>query len=174
MATTPHAQAQKAKELNEKNIEQFIEKTSEIAAGKSLENIEKVQAFLNRHLHEDARFKSIMQFDIPGFPTQETSLTLNKSDFINNIGQGAHTMSDYENTVRIRSIKISSDKRKATVQTIGEESGMMDMVAGTDDIQQVPVEGTSSCQQIITLSQKGYIQMYQANCETRIRFKDEF
>lgn len=166
--------AQQVKKLNKKNITEFIEKTTDIASGNSLENVEEIQEFLTIHLHEKARFKSSMKFNIPGFPTQETALTLNKEDFIEHARQGASALSDYQNEITIKSIKISKDKRKATVQTISQESGMMDIDDGTGNAQQVPVEGSSSCQQIIMLNNKNYIQMYQANCKTEIFFQGDF
>lgn len=168
------AYAQKANQLDEKNIENFIQKTSKIAAGASTDKPEKVERFLNRHLHDDARFKSVMKFTIPGFPTQESAMTLSKEDFIENIHKGQQALSEYENKVAIMSVKISSDKRKATVETTASESGLMDVVNASGDIEQVPVKGASTCQQILMLSKKNYIQMYQANCKTQIYFEEEF
>lgn len=94
-------------------------------------------------------------------------MALDKEDFIESIQAGGQALSNYENNVQILEIKISSDKRKATVQTQGHETGTMNA-----DGQELPVQGNSNCHQIVMLSEKGIIQMYNANCETTISFQD--
>lgn len=163
------AQAQnKFDKLTDGNIRFFIEDLTNITSGVDLSaDSGRIAAFLNRHLHPDARFKSEMQYKIPGFPAQSNSVALSKEDFIENIQSGSQVLENYQNETQILKINISKDKSKATILTQGRETGMMQV-----DGQAMPVQGTSNCQQIIMLNEKGVIQMYNANCKTIISFQD--
>lgn len=166
--------AQSVKSLTEDNIKSFVNKTADLTSGKKLEmSSDEIGDYFEEHLHEHARFKSVLKYDIPGFPPQEASMSLDKEEFIDNVKSGAQALSDYKNKIRIKDIKISSDKRKATVQTTGSESGIMPVSSDGKTKQHIPVEGASTCQQILML-EKGTIQMYSANCETKIKFSSEF
>lgn len=157
-------------QLTEENIRAFVEKTTTITSGKdSGMSKEEVSAYLDAHLHDDARFKSTMRYAIPGFDVQEKTMSVDKMDFIEGIGEASSAMGNYESQIIISDIKISKDGKKATLKTKAHESGMMPV---TDDIEQkdVPVEGLSSCTQILMLSDDYIIQMYNATCVTDIQF----
>lgn len=172
MLTLPqsaHAQ-NKFDKLTDGNIRFFIEDLSKITAGNGPSmDAKRVSIFLNRHLHPNARFKSVLQYDIPGFPAQANSIALDKSEFIANVESGSQVLENYENDTHIVEIKISSDKKKATIQTQGYERGNINVEG-----EFLPVEGNSTCHQIIMLSKKGIIQMYNANCKTVISFQGGF
>lgn len=154
--------------LSESDVTAFIQNMTDITSGENLSHSQgAIVQFLDRHLHPKARFKSALQYNIPGFPTQESSVALNKEQFIENIQAGSQTLDNYNTSVEIRDIRISKDGKKATLSTIGKESGIMN-TAG----QQFPVEGDSTCSQIIMLSDQGIIQVYNANCKTTIRFQE--
>jgi len=153
--------------LTESEITQFIEKTTDVINGHARDmSSDDIERYLKKHLHKDARFSSGVKYKIPGFPDQSASVVLMKQDFIRNVQQGSQALDDYETDVSIDQIKISKDGSKATVRTTGYESGSMN-VQGAGII---PVEGTSKCLQILMLT-KNTIQMYSANCETNIQFK---
>ena len=163
----------KVKKLDANIIKAFIQKTSDITSGQDLQMSQsQIQAFLKRHLHKDSRFKSSIQYDIPGFPAQANSIALNKEQFMKNIAEGSQTLEEYYNEVEILDIQISSDKRKATVKTIGTETGVMIISPDGASEQRIPIEGHSTCNQIITISKRHVVQMYNANCETKISFKE--
>ena len=132
-----------------------------------------VEEFLERHIHEDARFSSLIAYDIPGQGEQMSSMALGKADFIKQIEEGAEKLEDYYNEVEILDIKIAKDERKATVQTVGTETGRMRIPDGQGGFSEVPVEGQSTCHQIVTISDRHVVQLYNANCETRITFIQE-
>lgn len=164
--------AQDSQLLTEERIKEFIHKSSDITNGMQKDmSKEEIAAFLNTHLHENARFKSNMKYVIPGYPSKENKMTVNKEEFIENVQSGAQTLEDYSHEISVKTINISSDKRKATVLTSGKEAGTM--VINTDGKEQkVPVIGQSSCNQIIMLSDANVIQMFNANCSTEIQFQD--
>ncbi len=165
--------AGKIKVLSEDNITEFIEKTAALTSGQTLEmSLSDIIAYFEDHLDEDSRFKSTMQFNVPGYPAQKTALSLDKEEFIENVQKGAQSVESYENNVTIKKIRISKDKTKATVETVGVEQGMMEIADESGQSQIVPIEGTSTCSQIIKLSDEGVIQMYNAKCDTNVSFKE--
>ena len=162
---------QKYKKLTEEIITTFIEKTTKITSGQSYTmSTDEVVDYLNVHLEKQARFKSTIKYNIPGYPPQENSISLKKKDFIDSIKAKSETLAYYESSIKIENIKISRDKRKATVQTTGYETGVMPMPMEGGGTQDVNVEGESRCTQILVLSKKNILQMYNANCTTNIHF----
>lgn len=161
---------EKLTKLTDQNITDFILKTTEITTGRNAElSTEQITDYLDQHVEKGARFKSTMKYNIPGYPAQETSMSLDKTDFIESVKKGAENVADYANEIKIESIKISTKGDKATVGTTSTESGMMPMSVDGVTSQMVPVDGSSSCTQILTL-EKGVIQMYGAQCVTIINF----
>ena len=163
------AHAQKSA-LNETNITDFINKTTKLTSGNTEDlSSDKVIKYLEKHLHKNARFKTTMRYEVPGFEAQEKEMSFDKTDFIKQIRQGATAVSDYENEIEIIKIKISKDKKSATVETRSNENANLPV---TDDkgINQVPMTGTSLCRQILKLNKKKIIQMYNVNCVTDIAF----
>ena len=156
--------------LNESNITNFINKTTKLTS-RNTEDLssDKVIKYLEKHLHKNARFKTTMRYEVPGFDAQEKEMSFDKADFIEQVRQGATSVSDYENEVQIIKIKISKDKKSATVETRSEENATMP-VTGEDGIAQIPMEGISLCRQILKLSKKKIIQMYNVSCVTDIAF----
>ncbi len=165
--------AHKTKKLTDANITAFIEEMSSMSSGHSLSHSsEQIKDFLNAHLHPNARFKSIMQYNVPGQPPQQSALALDKAKFMENIQAGAQAMEDYESNVEITQINISKDGRKATLNTQSQESGMMsvDDQSGSG-VEKASVVGASLCVQIVMLSKQDIIQLYNANCNTSISFQ---
>lgn len=169
-ATIGTAQAQDISELTDENIRSFIEQTTSITSGKETDmDDEQIASFLDEHLHPDAKFKSTMRYAIPGFDVQEKTMNVDKDDFIASIDESGRAMDNYESQIEISDIKISNDGKKATLKTRTLESGMMPV---SDNIEQenVPVEGMSTCTQVIVLTKNNVIQMYSATCVTDIQF----
>ncbi len=163
----------KITKLTEKNVTDFIQKTADLTSGKNVDmGSDEVSAYLEKHLDDDARFKSSMQFNVPGHPPQSNALALGKAEFIAQVQQGAQAVDGYENETEVKKVKISKDGTRATVETKGFESGTMMFADQSGAMQEVPIEGTSTCNQILKLSDEGVIQMYNANCVTKITFKE--
>jgi hypothetical protein len=163
-------QGQGAERLTEDNIRAFIEKTSLITTGKETGmSGEDIDAYLNAHIHPQARFKSTIRFTIPGFEPQETKLALNKEGFISNVRKVATSVQDFESRVGISNIMIAGNGRRATLQTRSMESVTMP-VADQNGTEDVPMEGISICAQTLVLTDD-IIQMYGADCTTEIEFQ---
>lgn len=164
--------AQAEEKLTRNNIKEFIKETTALTSGqkKDVSNDE-IAFYLENHLDPDARFKSVVTFAMPGFPAQERELSVNKEEFIEQTLSGEKALGDYKNKIRVGSIKIAKNGRRASVKTTGIETGTMAIPNAEGGSEDVPVEGVSSCDQILKLSDSGNIQMYNANCKTTIEFE---
>ena len=162
----------RVKALSTVNVTQFIKKTSKITSGQATNMTpEKMQKYLEAHLDKNARFKSTMKYNMPNMPTQESALSLNKKKFIASISEGQKSIDDYVVEIEILSIDISEDGRNAIVQTQSTETGTMPISPPGMATKDVPIEGSSVCNQVIGLSKKNVIQMVSAQCETTINFE---
>ncbi|MFN3700022.1 MAG: hypothetical protein ACK4VI_00705 [Alphaproteobacteria bacterium] len=163
----------KAKRLNDANIRAFVTELTQMTSGNNLNtSAASISKFLDIHLHPRARFVSNLEYVIPGHPKQSKAMSLDKSQFIENVQAGSQALDSYENKVEIKSIKISRDRRNATIETRGKEKGVMNVSADGLSNERVPVDGYSDCTQIIMLDSKDILQIYNANCKTVINFKD--
>ena len=161
--------AHETNRLNKMGIRDFLQDMSDKSAGES--DQAQTQQFLNRHLHDNARFKSTITYNMPGHPPQQTEMKLDKKQFLESVAAGAQTLQEYESEIDIKAIKISKDGRKATVETIGSESGYMSVPDESGAVQQVPIEGQSACLQIVMIDKNDIMQLYNARCETQINFE---
>lgn len=167
-----HTMSAQAKTLSEQSIKSFIEKTTRLTSG-SIDNDatpDDVIDYLDKHIEDEARFKTLMRFDIPGHPPQESAMKMDKGEFIEKIKNGTRDIDDYESSIEILNINMSRDKRTATVQTRNDETAMVPIQNGEGGVETIPMDGTSLCTQIIRMSKRDVIQMYNASCVTDIMF----
>jgi hypothetical protein len=173
LPVTAKAAEHKAKRLTDANIRAFVTELTQMTSGSNLNtSTANISKFLDVHLHPRARFVSSLEYVIPGHPTQNKSMSLDKSQFIESVQAGSQALDNYENKVEIKSIKISNDRRNATIETRGRENGVMNVSADGLSNERVPVDGYSDCTQIIMLDKKDILQIYNATCKTVINFKD--
>lgn len=71
--------AYETKRLSQKAVRDFLQDMSERSAGQG--DQAGIQQFLNRHLHEHARFKSMITYNMPGHPPQQSQMKLDKEGF---------------------------------------------------------------------------------------------
>ena len=160
----------KIKALTEENVKAFIENTTDVTTSNSNDlSPDKVAEYLDKHVEDKARFKSVMKYHIPGMPPQEAELKLDKEGFMTSVNDGAEQIEGYETLIEIKQIKLASNGKKAFVKTSNTEYATMPVPTETGDTQEVPIEGVSECTQILSLN-SGVIQMYSANCVTDIHF----
>lgn len=161
-----NADAKRLKKLNESAIRDFISTTNKITSGAAqFRNDKQIEGYLNRHISDDAQFVSTMRFIIPGFPAEENLMNLGKEEFMSSVKQGSQDVEKYQNDIDILSIEFSEDSKRATVKTQSTERGLM--AAGAE---QIEIEGSSECTQLLGLSKRGHIQMQNAACMTEIKF----
>lgn len=159
-------------ELTEANIRHFVEDITNKANDMRASSMaaEDMSEFFAAHLHPNAFFKSSVSYDIPGFPQQENKLTYDKEQYINSLVHTKDMVKDFQADVSIQNIKISSDKTKATLKTVTNETATM-IVPQSGMTEYVPMNGYSSCDQILMLSAASIIQIYSANCKTEMSFE---
>ena len=159
------------KALTDANISEFIEDTSILTSNQNIDrNDSEVTAYLDRHIDKKARFRTSITYNMPGLPGTEKVLTLKKQDYIEQVNKGADSVDHYHSDIEIESVKISKNKKTASVNTVTTESGIMKLPAEDGSMEEVPIEGESRCFQVLKLSKKGYIQMHSANCVTIMNF----
>lgn len=158
-------------QLTEENVRAFIMKTAEITSGQSASMPDQeIIDYLNAHMDKGARFKSTMEYVIPDQPVEKTSLSLSKKDFMESVMTAKHAVSSYETALEIQSIQITGDGTKAVVKTVSRDQGSMNIEVEGGAFESLPMQGRSSCNQIISLSDDGIIQMYSAQCSTKLEF----
>lgn len=156
-----------ADRLTEDMIREFIQETTRVTASQedSFDENE-IRDYLERHLHEHARFKTTMRYTIPGHDEQKSSMSLKKEEYIDSILKSPTAVGGYDHEIEITDIRIAKDGGNATVTTESQESGEINITAD----QQVPMEGVSTCNQIIIMNSNNVIQMYSAQCITDVQF----
>lgn len=163
--------ADKISKLSEDNITAFIEETTALTSDYDAGfTPDEIRRYLEAHIDKKARFKSTVTYAIPNHPPQSQSLGLDKDEFINQTVDGQKSLEHYETAISVDKVSIAKSGKNATVVTSGIESGYMSVPSGDGMVNEVPVEGSSKCIQIIKLN-KGVIQMYSANCTTTIEFQ---
>lgn len=168
LSAVPALAQERVPSLTEDNIKAFINRTTEMTNRKSADlGGAEAKSFFEKHLHPNARFKSKMVYEIPGFPAKQAELALDKGEFIESLAGGSQAIDNYSNKINIKSVKIASSGKSATVDSESMEEGVMHVEG-----QAVPMLGVSTCNQILMLSDQGVIQMFNANCTTQIRFKE--
>lgn len=165
--------------LDENNLRRFIEDVQKIAIGEA-DNMseDEISDYLNQHIAADARFISGMRYEMPGFPTQENTMDIGKTEYINGVLNGAMIMDRYEHSVTIKAIDIAPGGRSAKVTTSIRERGNMPWPEDTPDpsgnvetkMTELPVQGESTCVEHIILSLTNLLQMKGAQCQTLLSF----
>ncbi len=165
----PAYAAHNASKLTEDNVRGFILDITNKASSVDSMDREMLELFFSQHLHPKSFFKSLVVFNIPGYPSQENKVFYEKPDYIESLIQAKNAVSNFKSSVEIKKIKISGNGKKATVQTITSESAML-QVPQSGVVEAVPMTGSSSCEQTITLNSSKIIQLYAAVCRTEMSF----
>lgn len=167
---TSPAHAAKHNKLTDSNVRNFVEDATALTTGDNDLSVDQTVRFLKKHLHKKARFKSVISYILPGFPPQDTALSFDKDDYIENIKNSVGAVEGHESVVEIKSIHITSNGKQAIVITDSKETGVMQVPLPDKTTEAVPIEGFTHCNQIIRLSRRGVIQMYNAVCDTKVEF----
>jgi len=159
-------------QLTDSNIRDFVYDMTDMANNAHSSSGSEGQGdFFAMHLHPNAFFKSSIIYAIPGFPQQENEITLNKEQYIENLVNSGQMMRDFSAEVSIQNIRISKDKTRATIETTTNEHATM-LIPAAGMTEYVPMNGTSKCSEILMLSDNDVIQIYSANCTTKMSFED--
>ena len=98
-------------------------------------------------------------------------MSFDKGDYIEHVEKGADSVDHYHSEIKIDKIKISKDRKSASVSSIMHETGTMEVPQMPGQRPEpVEIDGLSECFQVLELSKRGVIQMFSANCNTKMRF----
>jgi hypothetical protein len=160
--------------LNKRNIEVFLATINDIATGKNAQMSDQdVVNFFQNHVAEDGVFESTMRYEIPGFPTQDILMILDKESYISSVVKGRYTMRDYNTEITISDLKVKRGKKWAEFTSKSEEKGKIPFPKDPkrpDDVELIHVTGTSECSQSMRISDNNFIQMVKADCNTVVSF----
>ncbi len=172
LSFAPAAAYAKVTALTQDNVTEFIKQTTKVADGHASEmNAQQARSYLEKHVQNDARFKSKVEFHIAGYPTQETTMSMDKKQFMQAAAESAGKVKDYHSEIQVLSVKVAANGKSAVAETKSKEEVIISVP--TEDntgMQEMPVEGDSICTQTIMLNKQGVIQMYSAQCTTDIAF----
>lgn len=161
--------------LTEKDIKEFVIKTSSVMDGTAGEEGEEdVQTYLEMHLNPEGLFKSEMTYNIPGYPAQKNMMALDRTQFIESVVDGRKSMQGYKADVSIQKIEILDGGRRARVQVRSRESGTLTLQSAEGEEETLPVEGISLCDQVLVLGEEGEIQILGAECRSEMSFAPLF
>lgn len=160
--------------LNESNIDHFLKEVRDISTGQRPDlSDEDVADYLNNHVADKSLFSSTIHYEIPGFPNQDSTMELNKEDYIGSIIQGRFLLEDYHATIEVRNLKIGHGGKNASFTSVTKERGKMPWIKDPDhknDIEMIPIQGESTCEQKLAVSFNHFIQMVRAECTSSISF----
>jgi len=172
MPSDAQVRMKRVKALSDDNVSRFIQETTAMT---SINNVDRDEAqmrgYLDRHIDPKARFKTSITYSLPGIPSQARVLTLSKADYIEQVQQGAGSVDHYHSEIDIKDIQIAKNKKSASVSTVATETGIMQVPQEDGSVEDIPIEGTTECFQVLKIGKQGYIQMYSANCKTEMAFQ---
>ncbi len=160
--------------LNEDNIRKFLSEVSAITTGQRPDMLDDdVIDYFNNHMADNGSFKTVMRYQVPGFPNKDIDMKFKKEDYIDTVVNGRYMLEDYQTQVDIQDLKISAGGKAATFKSITKERGRMPFVKdekSKEVTELIPIEGESICEQKLIVSFNNFIQMASADCKTVISF----
>lgn len=160
--------------LDENNIRAFLRDVGEVSTGQRPEMMDDdVANYFDNHMANNGKFESKMRYEIPNFPTQETEMKLNKEQYINAVLKGRYMMENYRSTIDLQDLKINGNGQSATFTSVITEKGKMPFPTDPkkpNEVEIIPIEGKSTCDQRLIVSYNNFIQMARADCSTVISF----
>ena len=159
--------------LTEANVTSFVQEMSDISGGKRPEmDPYSVTSYFMDHIAPEGKFKTTLRYSIPEMEDSEREMEMDKMNFISHTLQGLQTMADRETLVKVEYVHIDDSGKSAAVTTTNYERGLMPVDDGSGEVNMMPVQGTSYCEQKIILSDKRQIQVKNATCTTELTFSE--
>jgi len=159
--------------LTEPYVASFIEEFAAITGGQrgDMDSYALADYFMN-HLGKESHFITTLRYSIPDQPEERRTLEMDRTTFIGNVMQGQKAMDKHETKVQIEYIDISDDEKSATVLVTNYERGLMPVDDGAGNEVIMPVQGTSYCEQKLSIDEKFLIRIDGATCTTDIVFSE--
>jgi hypothetical protein len=160
--------------LTDNNIAQFIEDFARVTSGLDARTKHHIAEYLVSHLDENGTFRTELNYKTPDGRRNESEMEMNRMEFISHVLKGLDSMARHETETRIEYVKLQEDKKSAQVIVTNYERGILPYDDNMGNIAQIPVLGTSHCEQTLSLSKDGKIKINDANCMSYINFEDAY
>lgn len=159
--------------LTEEYVEAFLNDANAIASGKREDMDDfSITGFFMDHIADSGAFVNKVAYQLPLQDPQEKTVQMGKMDFIASVLQDIKSKEKEEggeSFMKIESIVIADNGRRARTATTSQDKGVMPMDDGSGEIQSVPVSGTSYCEQDLVLQDRR-IKMEKTDCTTTLDF----
>lgn len=165
-----HASAENITALTEQNVREFIKLNEQYASSDSGNTIEDTYTFIQKHTHDDARFKTSTTMSLAG-QKKTNEISSDKDDYLEGILKAKEVISDYKSKIDIQDLKISADKTKATLKVHMKNLSHL-AKNKLFDSETLYTLGVSDCTQILRLDQ-GIIKLYHSSCTTEAGYGGE-
>lgn len=160
--STPHIDA-----LTEHHVRDFITEFSAMTTGNSA-TAPDLSAFMLRHISDSAHFETAMSLSMPDGGQQENNLSMDKLTYIDNTLKEKGQLKDNSTNIDIEYIDIGADNRHAYVVTTMQKSGTLPTADQDGNIVDIPLTGTTYCEQHMTLGDDGLIRLTDSVCDAQV------
>ena len=164
---------EKPSRLTEARITEFVTEMTHIALGNNpqLDQLG-ITTWLMDHLEENSSFSNNMNVLQANGQTREEKLEMNRMDYISHVLGEIKTVKSREANLHIEYIKIEESGKGASVIFTSMEKGRIPVV-NEDTSYEIPVSGTSYCEQKIILDKK-IIKVSNATCTTNVSMTESY
>ena len=158
--------------LNQQNIQTFLNEVKDFTTGQHDDMLPMdITNYFDNHIADNGRFKGIIKYDLPGFPSKDVKVDMGKAEYIGGILNGQYMVDGYETQVEITELKITKGGKAAELKTVTTERGKIALVKAKNMPPEIiPIQGESTCSQKLIVSKNHFIQLSYADCNTHIRF----
>ncbi len=159
--------AQQATWLTEENVKAYAE---ESAASYRLPYDEHL-AFIKKATHDDFSGTIDMNVKMPSQPPTQTPITLNKESMINSSREGYDSVQGAKIDYNVKSIKISADKKSATVES--EMRITNQKLSSGESMQSTISDSVTLCTDEVVYTPMVGVQILISDCKSDITVKQE-
>lgn len=159
--------AQKATWLTEDNVKAYAEAS---AASYRLPYDEHL-AFIKKATHENFRGTIDINIKMPSQPPTHTPLSLNKESMISSAKEGYDSVQAANIKYDVKSIKISADKKSATVES--EMRITNQKLSSGESMQSSISDSVTLCTDEVVYTPMVGVQILQSDCKSEVTVKQE-
>lgn len=157
------------KEMTREAIEAFYED----AAKAQLEKIDQTVAFLKRHMHDDSVSTMKILSHVPGAQSATEEMTLNKKQLILKTKEGALNTRVKSLKSKVLSVNFLEEGRKAKVKDTSYGVSLMRVASPYGGVMLLEAEQSMFCDDELTLSPEGIIQILKSKCNIELSMEEK-
>lgn len=128
-----------------------------------LKSFEEYKSFMSTHAREDVQFALTMVNHLPNQPDQKQTLVMDKKKFEESLEENYAMSQGADIKHKIIDVYIGADGKSATVRDMTTMSKVVDMPRD-GKVFKIEVQSQSTCDDVLTLGDKGQPQIHQSTC----------